>query len=75
MTRFESGTAPTTVEALMFSLRERVEAALAEPNCQCRLSELSSAQVREVIQRLDRLRPKYSKITNELLLRVGGLLP
>jgi hypothetical protein len=68
------GAAPTTAEALTYSLRERGEAALIEPCCQHRLSDLSTEQVREVIQRLDRLQSKYPKITNQLLLTFGELL-
>lgn len=66
--------APTTVEALMYSLRQRGAAALFEPDCQRRVSELSREQVKEVIERLDRLRPKYSAITDGLLLNIAELI-
>jgi hypothetical protein len=49
--------APTTVEALMYELRTDGVKALARPNCQRRLCDLSTAQVREVIERLTQLRP------------------
>jgi hypothetical protein len=76
--------AGSTVEALMLSLRESGEAALAEPRCRQRLADLSTAQVREVIARLMRLRAnqqeifppdrRYPAITDELLLRLGRQL-
>jgi hypothetical protein len=42
----------------MYSLRSRGVAALAEPDCQRRLSELNDDQVREVSTRLQKLKPK-----------------
>jgi hypothetical protein len=54
------GAAPTTVEALMYSLRERGEKALAEPDCQRRLSELKEGQLREVAVRLQKLLPEIA---------------
>jgi hypothetical protein len=66
--------APTTVEAVMHSLRERGEAAMAEPACQRRLAELSAGQVRDVIERLGRLRPKYPAITDNLLVLVRAFM-
>jgi hypothetical protein len=68
------GAAGSTVEALMYEFRTYGLAALAGPNCRCRLSELSNAQVREVIGRLMRIRPNYPAITDELLFRLGELL-
>jgi hypothetical protein len=65
--RAEYGAAPTSIEALMLSLRSRGSAALAEPNTQRRLSELSPAQVGEVIARLTRLQPQYPAINDELI--------
>lgn len=52
--------APTTVEALMLSLRERSTAALLEPDCQRRLSELSEDQMIEVAVRLQKLKPEIA---------------
>ncbi len=72
--RARYGAAPTTVEALIFSLGERGSAALAEQNCQRRLAELSPAQVREVIERLGRLQSKFSLITDSLLLNLAELI-
>jgi hypothetical protein len=71
--RAEYGAAPSTVEAVMYELRTYGVAALAGPNCQQRLADLSNAQVREVIERLDRLRPKYPAITDHLLLLLAEL--
>jgi hypothetical protein len=69
--RTKYGAAPTTVEALMYSLRERGMAALAERQTQQRLSEMSTAQIKEVIARLVRLRLQYPKITDELISYLG----
>jgi hypothetical protein len=66
--------AGSTVEALMLTLRERGDAALAEPNCRRRLADLSTVQVRYVIARLMRSRSRYPAITDELLLRLGRQL-
>lgn len=67
--------AHSTVEAVMHELRTYGIAQLKKPNCQRRLSELSNAQVRKVIERLERLRPKYPAITDELLLVLAELRP
>jgi hypothetical protein len=50
------GAAASTVEALMYSLRERRTKALGEPDTQRRIRELSEAQVREVGARLHALK-------------------
>jgi hypothetical protein len=68
------GAAPTTVEALMYELRTHGVTALGRPNCQRRLGDLSTIQVREVIERLTRLRPRYPAITDELLLTLTDQL-
>jgi hypothetical protein len=47
--------AASTLEALMFSLRQRGTAALSEPDTQRRLGELSEQQLHEVGARLQRL--------------------
>jgi hypothetical protein len=73
--RSEYGAAPSTFEALMFSLRERGAAVLKEPDCLRRLGECLPTQVRQVIERLDRLRPKYTAITDELLLQLAERIP
>jgi hypothetical protein len=69
--RAQYGAAQSTVEALMYSLRECGVAALSEPSTQRRLFELSKAQLAEVIARLNRLRPKYPNISDELILMLG----
>jgi hypothetical protein len=53
--------APTTVEALMYSLRTRGTAALLEPDCRRRLSELNAEQTRAVAVRLQKLKPRIAK--------------
>ena len=67
------GAAPTTVEAVMYSLRERGQPATTEPDCERRLSELSAAQMCDVIERLDLLRPKSPAITDDLLLMLAAI--
>jgi hypothetical protein len=52
--------ASSTVEALMLSLRSRGTAALIEPDCQRRLSELNEQQLREVAIRLQKLNPEIA---------------
>jgi hypothetical protein len=66
--------AASTIEALMFSLRERGQAALSEPATYRRLAGLSTAQVREVIARLIAARPRYPAITDDLLFQLGEQL-
>jgi hypothetical protein len=68
------GAAPTTVEALIYELRTDGLEALATSNCQRRLSDLSTIQVRDVIERLTRLRARYPAITDELLSQLGDQL-
>jgi hypothetical protein len=59
--RRRSGAPHATVEALMFSLRERGTRALEERDAKRRLSELSDDQVIEVGNRLQRLRPEIAR--------------
>ena len=66
--------APTTIEALMYELRTLGLAALAGHNCQRRLAELSTEQLRDVIGRLMQVRSRYPAITDEVLLRLGDQL-
>jgi hypothetical protein len=63
--------APMTLEALVYELRTYGALQLARPNCQRRLAALSTAQVREIIARLIRIRPRYPAITDDLLLALG----
>jgi transposase len=51
----------TTVEALLYSLRQRGVWALTEPATKRRLSELSEEQVIEVGDRLQKLKPHIAK--------------
>jgi hypothetical protein len=60
----DDGTPQATVEALMWSLRERGTKALEEPGTMRRLSELSDRQVVEVGNRLQRLRPEIARAWN-----------
>jgi hypothetical protein len=50
-----------TVEALMWSLRERGTAALTERDTRRRISELSDEQALEVADRLQRLKPEIAR--------------
>ena len=58
----------------MYELRTYGLAAIAETNCQRRLADLSNAQLWKVIERLDRLRPQYPAITDNLLLSLAELI-
>ena len=71
---FHGRAAESTVEALMLALRERGAAALAEPECQKRLANISTAQMRDVLARLMALRPSYPAIDDELLFLLGKQL-
>jgi hypothetical protein len=66
--------AQSIVDAVAYELRTYGVPQLAKPATQARLADLSSAQLRAVIAQLIRLRPKYPAITDELLLKLGGLL-
>ena len=63
--------AQSTFDALVWELRTHGIAQLAKPNCQRRLSDLSTKQGRELIAALLRLRPRYPAITDELILQLG----
>jgi hypothetical protein len=52
------GAPQATVEALVYELREYGLPQLQKPNCLRRLGHVSSAQLREVIDRLVRLQPR-----------------
>jgi hypothetical protein len=66
--------AASTVEALVLALRERAAADLAEPECQRRLANLSTAQMRDILARLMALRSNYPAIDDELLFLLGKQL-
>lgn len=55
------GAARSTIEAAMFSLRERGTAALGEPDTQRRISQLNETQLHEVGARLQRFAPKIAR--------------
>jgi hypothetical protein len=61
ISRRDSDAPQRTVEASMYSLRERGTRALAEPATKRRLSELSDQQVIEVGNRLQRLRLEIAR--------------
>jgi hypothetical protein len=46
----------------------------AERDCRARLADLSSDQIRDVIRSLITLRPRYPKISDELLFKLGDQL-
>jgi hypothetical protein len=56
--------AASTIEALMFGLRERGVAALNEPKVQSRLAALSDVQLLEVATRLQKLKPEIARAWN-----------
>jgi hypothetical protein len=66
----QHGAPQPTVEALMYDLREQGMEALKPDSNRQRLSMLSREQVETVMVRLNNLRPRYPKITDELLLIV-----
>src|SRR5262249_51583970 len=72
--RHDNEAPQATVEALVYELRTYGLAALERPNCRRRLADVSTAQLRDVIARLLRLRPKYLAITDDLLLKLGEQL-
>jgi hypothetical protein len=53
--------AASTIEALMYSLRERGIKELSEPDTQRRISELSEEQLHDVGARLQRLKPEIAR--------------
>jgi hypothetical protein len=57
----------STIEAVMYELREFGTEQLKKTNTQRRLAELSLAQLREIIPRLMALRPRYPAISDDLL--------
>ena len=70
---FDGRAAAATVEALMYSLRERGLAALKEASVQRRLAALSEAQLHEVAQRLERLKPEIARAwTADEVVRLVG---
>jgi hypothetical protein len=72
--RGASNAGKATCDALLYELRTYGAAQLAKPNCQCRLTELSTPQLRELIAALTRLKPNCRAIDDTLLLKLGKLL-
>jgi hypothetical protein len=71
----EARAAGSTVEALLYELREYGLPQFGNPNCLTRLGDLSTEQLRHVIARLMKIRPVYpTTITDELLLKLGEQL-
>jgi hypothetical protein len=66
--------ANSTVEALMYALRERGVDALSERAVLYRLADVSSDQTRDIIRRLIVLRPRYPNVSDALLFKLGELL-
>jgi hypothetical protein len=64
----------STLDALTFEVRTLGLAALEDPSCLRRLDDVSTAQLREVLSRLIRVRLNHPAITDDLLLKLGGLL-
>jgi len=73
----EDGAAASTVEAIMFAIREGDGiggqiygagiTALKHPDNQRRLAECSSRQLKELVGRLKAIRPRYPVITKEVI--------
>ena len=73
--RERCGAARSTCDALIYELRRDGRAALERPNCRHRLADLSTAQVRELIATLIRLRPQHAAtITEDLIGLLGDQL-
>lgn len=59
--------ARSTAEALVCQLRTHGRRAVGEESCQARFTELSEAQLRDVVTRLICMRAHYPAVTNDLL--------
>jgi hypothetical protein len=68
------GAPRSVVEAVMYALRTYGADALKRPNVSQWLIELRDDQLREVINRLERLRPQYPAINEKLLSSVRKIL-
>ena len=69
------GASDSTVEAVIYALREYGSDALHRGNTRARLAELSNRQIEAVIARLARMSSKYSTVSERLLLALAELLP
>jgi hypothetical protein len=63
----------STYDALFFELSAYGLSQLVNPNCQERLSALSIAQLRTIIEALIRSRARYPNITDELLIALDEI--
>jgi hypothetical protein len=74
-----SGAAASTVEAMMYSLRERGMQALGEPDVLRRLAQIDDTQLHEVATRLQKLEPHiasaWSQEDVQVLLTVRSEIP
>jgi hypothetical protein len=68
------GAPQSTYWAALYELRTYGAPQLSKPDCQRRLGDLSTAQLRGLIAALIRLRPEYPKITDELIEKLGAVL-
>jgi hypothetical protein len=71
----ENPASDSTVEAVVYALREYGTDALHRGNSRARLAELSNRQIEVVIARLARMSSKYSTVSERLLLALAELLP
>lgn len=69
-----NGAAQTTLDALIQSFRENGIEAFGQTHNDIRLEDLSPRQVDNLIVRLHRIRDRYPKITDDLLMMLGELL-
>jgi hypothetical protein len=67
------GAAGSTVDALLHQLRTGGLAALKDPSCRARLTELSDAQLRDVLGRLIRIRGKFAAVTDDLIIALDEI--
>ena len=63
-----------TCDALLYELRTYGVAQLSNPSCRRRLADLSTNQMRDLIESLLRLRSQYAAITDELIGVLGDQL-
>jgi hypothetical protein len=67
--------AASTVEAVVYALRERGATALQSERMRQRMAEPSQRQLEDILARLARMRGTYPKVTDDLLLALAELLP
>jgi hypothetical protein len=72
---FAGRAAQSTVDAAVFELREYGAAQLNNAQTKARLAQLSAAQIKEVIDRLNRIADRHPAITQELIEDLKELLP